>query len=228
MKKEFTMKYSIEFFYKHPKSNLKIRFASDSVALEEALFITSDLEKTGRLSEVQFTDNKGVSWNKKELLKLTKVKKEEPKDISISFDGGFKEDTGQSGQGVIIIYSQNGIQYRIKKNGSMDLIESNNESEYAALWLAAKELEALGVQYEEVLIKGDSKVVIEQMKGEWPIYEENLQNWADKIEKIFKKLQVEPNYVWVNRNENKAADQLVQQALNGQIIKAVKELIDNS
>lgn len=221
------MKFSIEYMYKHPKSHVKIRFVSDSISLNEALFTATDLEKTGRMSELVFIDTKGVSWTKKELLKLTQVKKEEPKNISIYFDGGYKAETGTSGQGIIIRYSQNGLNYRIKKNASLTNLESNNEAEYAALWVAAKELEELGVQYEEVNIQGDSKVVIEQLKGEWPCYETNLQNWADKIETIFKKLQIEPVYEWVARNKNKDADQLVTQALNGKIIQAKKEVIDN-
>jgi ribonuclease HI len=221
------MNFSIEYIYKHPKSQLKIRFTSDPVPLQEALFTADDLEKTGRISELVFTDSKGVSWTKKELIKLTKVKKEEPKDITVYFDGGFLSESGSSGQGIIIHFSQNGLNYRVRKNASFTNLESNNEAEYAALWIAARELEELGVQYEQVLIKGDSKVVIEQMKGEWPCYENNLQNWADKIETLFKKLQIDPEYVWVSRKENKESDHLVQQALSGKIIKAKKEVIDN-
>lgn len=221
------MNFSIEYMYKHPKSQLKIRFVSDPVSLNEALFTANDLEKTGRISELTFIDTKGVTWNKKELLKLTEVKKEEPKEISVYFDGGFKSESGTSGQGVIIFFSQNGLKYRLKKNASFTNIESNNEAEYAALWIAAKELEELGVQYEQVVFHGDSKVVIEQMKGEWPSYELNLQNWADKIETLFKKLQIEPVYEWIGRNENKEADHLVNQALNGKIIKSKKEVVDN-
>jgi ribonuclease HI len=221
------MNFSIEYMYKHPKSQLKIRFVSDPVSLNEALFTANDLEKTGRISELTFIDSKGVTWNKKELLKLTEVKKEEPKEISVYFDGGFKSESGSSGQGVIIFFSQNGLKYRLKKNASFTNIESNNEAEYAALWIAAKELEELGVQYEQVVFHGDSKVVIEQMKGEWPCYELNLQNWGDKIETLFKKLQIEPVYEWIGRNENKEADHLVNQALNGKIIKAKKEVVDN-
>lgn len=221
------MKFSLEYMYKHPKAPLKIRFTSDPVSLQDAIFTANDLEKTGRISELIFTDTKGVTWTKKELLKLTEVKKEEPKEISVFFDGGFLTESKVSGQGIIIYYSQNGINYRLKKNGSFTNIESNNEAEYAALWTAARELEELGVQYEQVLIKGDSKVVIEQMKGEWPCYEVNLQNWAEKIETLFKKLQIEPVYEWIARNENKDADQLVNQALNGKVIKAKKEVIDN-
>ncbi|MBY6035902.1 reverse transcriptase-like protein [Fictibacillus nanhaiensis] len=221
------MNFSIEYIYKHPKSQLKIRFVSDPISLNEALFTAIDLEKTGRISSITFIDSKGVSWSKKELLKLTEVKKEEPQNITIYFDGGFKADRGTSGQGIVIHYSQNGITYRMKKNTSYTNIESNNEAEYAALWIAARELEELGVQYEEVIIMGDSKVVIEQMKGEWPVYESNLQTWADKIEALFKKHQIDPIYTWIPRNENKVADQLVQQALQGKIIKAKKEVIDN-
>jgi ribonuclease HI len=222
------MNFSIEYMYKHPKSHLKIRFVSDPVSLQEAIFTANDLEKTGRISELIFIDTKGVTWTKKELLKLTEVKKEEPKEIRVFFDGGFLTESRMSGQGIIIYFSQNGINYRLKKNASFTNIESNNEAEYAALWAAARELEELGVQYEQVLIRGDSKVVIEQMKGEWPCYEVSLQNWADKIETLFKKLQIEPVYEWIARNENKDADHLVNQALNGKIIKAKKEVIDNS
>ncbi|MCM3719627.1 reverse transcriptase-like protein [Fictibacillus phosphorivorans] len=222
------MKFSIEYFYKHPKSHFKIKFVSDPVSLQEAIFTANDLEKTGRLSELLFVDSKGVTWTKKELLKLTEVKKEEPKDIRLFFDGGFLAESGISGQGIVIYYSQNGLNYRIKKNANYTNLESNNEAEYAALWEAARELEELGVQYEQVVIQGDSKVVIEQMKGEWPCYEVNLQNWADKIDILFKKLQIEPVYEWIARNENKDADHLVNQALNGKIIKAKKEVIDNS
>jgi ribonuclease HI len=221
------MNFSIEYLYKHPKSQFKIRFVSDPVSLNEAIFTANDLEKTGRISEMSFIDSKGVSWTKKELLKLTVVKKEEPKEISVYFDGGFLSESRMSGQGIIIYYSQNGIRYRLKKNASFTNIQSNNEAEYAALWVAARELEELGVQYEQVLIQGDSKVVIEQMKGEWPCYEVNLQSWADKIEKLFKKLQIEPVYEWIARNENKDADHLVNQALNEKIINAKKEVIDN-
>jgi ribonuclease HI len=222
------MNFSIEYMYKHPKSQMKIRFVSDPVSLQEAIFTANDLEKTGRISELIFIDTKGVTWTKKELLKLTEVKKEEPKEIRVFFDGGFLTESKMSGQGIIIYFSQNGINYRLKKNASFTNIESNNEAEYAALWAAARELEELGVQYEQVLIRGDSKVVIEQMKGEWPCYEVSLQNWADKIETLFKKLQIEPVYEWIARNENKDADHLVNQALNGKIIKAKKEVIDNS
>ncbi|MBH0167896.1 reverse transcriptase-like protein [Fictibacillus sp. 18YEL24] len=222
------MNFSIEYMYKHPKYPFKIRFVSDPMSLTEALFTATDLEKTGRVSELVFIDTKDVTWTKKELTKLTQVKKEEPKDISVYFDGGYKSETRTSGQGIIIHFSQNGITYRIKKNASLTNLESNNESEYAALWIAIKELEDLGVQYEEVTIQGDSKVVIEQLKGEWPCYETNLQNWADKIETLLKKLQIEPVYEWVARNKNKDADHLVTQALNGKIIQAKKEVIDNS
>jgi ribonuclease HI len=226
--KETDMKFSIEFVYKHPKTSLKVHFTSEPMTLEEALFTVEDLEKTGRMNEINFIDSKDVSWSKKELVKLTKIKEEEPQQITLYFDGGFETETRKSGLGIVITYLQNNLQYRLKKNSHIVNIESNNEAEYAALWLAASELADLGVQYEEVTIKGDSKVVIEQMKGEWPCYEQNLQRWAGKIEEIFKKQKIEPVYEWISRKENKEADHLAQQAINGKSIKAVKEVIEKA
>ena len=55
------MNFSIEYMFKHPKSQLKIRFVSDPVSLNEALFTAKDLEKTGRVSDLVFIDSKGVS-----------------------------------------------------------------------------------------------------------------------------------------------------------------------
>ena len=47
-------------------------------------------------------------------------------------------------------------------------LTSNNEAEYAALYLSLQELDLLNVHHLPVRFIGDSQVVINQMGGEWP------------------------------------------------------------
>jgi ribonuclease HI len=213
--------------YKNPKNTETIIFSSSSfMPVKTALAVGNDLEKTGRAASIEFVDEYETSWSVKEIKKWLKEKETEPEQVTAYFDGGFHESTGTSGQGILIFFKQNGGSYRIRKNAAMSEMTSNNESEYAALWLLADELEQMGVRDEKVEINGDSKVVIHQMSGEWPCYESEHQYWADKIDAIFKRCSIRPLYTWVQRSENKEADSLAIQALNGKIIKAVKEVID--
>ena len=94
-------------------------------------------------------------------------------------------------------------------------MESNNEAEYAAFWLLLQELEALGVHHIEVTFKGDSQVVLNQLSGDWPVYEDEFIRWIDRIEDKMKKLGIKPIYEPISRKLNKECDQLALQALNG-------------
>ncbi|WP_026677718.1 reverse transcriptase-like protein [Fictibacillus gelatini] len=220
------MKITIEWNYKPAKSSHTIRFVSDSLSLKEAIRTALDIERTGRLGTIMFIDENGTYWSKKELQKLAAEKETVPMNVVCYFDGGYKKDDGKSGQGAVIYYEQNEKRYRYRVNASLEQIDSNNESEYAALWLLVNELEQLGVHHSTVTIKGDSMVVIHQMTDEWPCYEQELQRWMDKIEAKLKKLGLTPIFELIPRNENKEADFLATQALSNISIEAKKEMID--
>ncbi|MDM5338271.1 reverse transcriptase-like protein [Fictibacillus enclensis] len=220
------MKLTLEWEYKPAKSKETVRFVSDPVTVERAVQLAADIEKTGRVGNMSFMDESGIYWSRKELQKMVAVILTEPTDIVAYFDGGFQKDIQESGQGVAIYYTQSHKHYRVRTNAAFDEISSNSESEYAALWLLVNELDALGVHHTSVTIKGDSMGVIHQMSGEWPCYEENLQRWMDRIEEKMKKLGLQPVYELLNRNDNKEADTLATQALNGNIIHGKKEIID--
>ena len=72
-------------------------------------------------------------------------------------------------------------------------MKSNNEAEYAPLYLALVELELLNVHHLPVRIIGDSQVVINQLNGEWPALEKELASWADKIDAKLEQLHIPPN-----------------------------------
>ncbi|TMN23196.1 reverse transcriptase-like protein [Lentibacillus cibarius] len=217
------MNVRMELVYQTPKGT-ETTFTSEEMAAPKALLIAEDLQKTGRLDDIQFIDSHENSWNVKELKKQMEEIKAEPHHITVYFDGGYDLQTQKSGLGCAIYYEMNEKAYRLRKNASVDELESNNEAEYAACHLALQELENLEVHHLPVTITGDSLVVIKQLQGEWPCYESNLSRWADRIDHLINRMGLDPEFNIVSRKKNKEADQLASQALEGTEITSTSEV----
>ena len=125
----------------------------------------------------------------------------------MNFDGCSKGNPGPAGAGAVIY--QNGIEIW----GSCEFVgkkETNNMAEYAGLILGMKE--AVHRNIRKIAIKGDSQLVIKQMRGEYKVKSENLLEsfaQAKKLEKDFDVI----TYDHVYRNENKRADELSNDGL---------------
>lgn len=183
--------------------------------VHEALLFYEDMLKTGRVQSIEMVDTYNTEWLPKELKKYIKEMETEPHNVSIHFDAGFDVATKQSGLGIVIHFEQNGAPYRMRQNALVHSLVSNNEAEYAALHYACTLLEELGIHAQDIEVFGDSQVVISQMAGDWPVYEEELANWASKIDAQMKKMKLTPNYVHVPRKQNGEAHKLATQALHG-------------
>lgn len=218
------MKYiKIEYIYQTGKG-VEGTFSSDELPVKNAIIIARDLQKTGRVKKITLTDNHGNEWTLKQLEKYLTEIKEEPHHITVYFDGGFNIENRSAGLGCAIYYEQNDKKYRLRKNSLVEGLDSNNEAEYAALHLGLKELELLGVHHLPVTFIGDSLVVINQLNGEWPCYEEELSIWIDRIEDQVGKFGIRPIYETVSRKSNREADQLATQALNKIEITSMKQM----
>ncbi|MDQ0197589.1 reverse transcriptase-like protein [Neobacillus ginsengisoli] len=213
------MKYRLE--WKHQfKGSEKIQLSSEWVSGEIAIQAGEELEKSGKASDLYFYDEKGTSWILREMKKLLTEIEEDPHEITVYFDGGFQKETNQAGLGAVIFFKQGKKKYRIRANERIDQMETNNEAEYAAFYYCLNILEDLGVHHLSCEFKGDSQVVLKQLEGEWPCYEEALNRWLDRIEEKIKALGIEPKYTAVSRKDNKEADKLATQALEGKEIFA--------
>ncbi|MDR6122655.1 ribonuclease HI [Bacillus sp. SLBN-46] len=213
------MNYRLEWKYKL-KSNEKVQFSSELVPGETAIQIGEELEATGKVTELYFYDEKGTSWILKEMKKLLTEIEEEPHDITIYFDGGYQKESNLAGLGAVIFFKQGKKKYRIRANERLEQLENNNEAEYAAFYYALNILEDLGVQHLSCEFKGDSQGVLKQLDGDWPCYEEALNRWLDRIEEKMKTLDLTPKYTVISRKDNKEADRLATQALEGKEIFA--------
>jgi ribonuclease HI len=135
------------------------------------------------------------------------------KPIQVYFDGGSK-NPGPSGSGTLI-----------KINGKPDIKlyryigdhHTNNEAEYDGLIHA---LEYLSEEYKgsQLIIHGDSKLVIEQMSGKWKINAPNLKPLHEKakgLEQNFSKV----TYNHIARFYNSVADDLANFAITNSFSK---------
>ncbi|MGN8648018.1 reverse transcriptase-like protein [Gracilibacillus sp. HCP3S3_G5_1] len=206
------MYVTIKIVYSSPKG-LQTTFTSDEIEAEQALEIANDLEQWKRTESIEFVDHRGNHWNKKELITYTEEIVTEPNHVTVFFDAGFNLQTNKAGLGFAIYYTQNHQHYRIRKNITVSELTSNNEAEYAALFEGIKQLEDLNVHHQQVTFKGDSKVVINQLLGEWPCMEQTLNEWADRIEQKLETIGIEPLYQDITRKDNREAHQLATKAL---------------
>ncbi|MEK5038376.1 ribonuclease H family protein [Sporosarcina sp. FSL K6-3457] len=218
------MRVLIEWTYKTPRGTETI-FRSEEMPAAKALLFAEDIERTGRIKSILFTDQLDTIWTVKEMRKYLKEIETEPHNITVYFDGGFDRETKKSGMGCVIYYDQNGKSYRLRRNAPSVELTSNNEAEYAALYLCLQELELLNVHHLPVRFIGDSQVVINQLSEEWPTLENNLSRWADRIEAKLKDLTIQATYELVGRKRNAEADRLATQALHDISITATSEIV---
>lgn len=213
----------IKFTYKTLRKSETV-FTSEKLPAKAAILFAEDLQQTGRLKNIVFIDDREREWSLKKLKQQLAALETEAHHITVYFDGGYQIHTKIAGLACVIYYEKNGKKFRFRRNARVEGIISNNEAEYAALHLAIQELELLDVRHLPVTIKGDSKVVINQLSGEWPCYELELVAWADKIDAKLDVLGIRAIYNEIMRNENKEADKLATQALREIDILSTKEL----
>jgi ribonuclease HI len=217
------MKMKLKFKYAS-KTSSDIWFESSWFSRKETMIHVDDLMKTGRVVELEIIDEMDNSWTRKEFIKLNQELDKEPENIVVFFDGGFDKENGHSGIGIVVYYEKGADRFRIRKNEKLEGLENNNEAEYAALHNALLLLEEIGVKNAPCTIKGDSQVVLKQLEGEWPCFDDGLNRWLDRIELVIDKLKLKVTVDILNRNDNKEADKLANQALSGTEVHSHKRI----
>lgn len=133
--------------------------------------------------------------------------------IEIFFDGACepKNPGGTASYGFIVLkekkelYSESGIIAKGER-------ASNNVAEYGGLLKALRWLYKNNYQKQNITCCGDSKLVIEQMSGNWKIKKGLYVDWAYKC---LEALKYFPNtsLEWIPKEENTKADRLSRDVL---------------
>lgn len=138
----------------------------------------------------------------------------------IEADGGSRGNPGISGAGAVLIDADSG---KILREISEAVgIATNNVAEYTALLLALEAAFQIDPSA-SVLVRMDSKLVVEQMSGRWKIKHPDMMALGSKVQRLIASKNVE--FVWIPREQNGLADALANKAMDysGEPIAAAVE-----
>lgn len=125
----------------------------------------------------------------------------------LQFDGCSKGNPGLAGAGAVIYQNDNEIWNDCLFVGNSS---TNNQAEYNGLLLGLNK--AINLNIKELLVEGDSDLVIKQMNNKYKVKSENLIPLYEKaktLETMFEKI----TFTHIYRNKNKRADELANQAV---------------
>jgi probable phosphoglycerate mutase len=132
--------------------------------------------------------------------------------LIVEADGGSRGNPGTAAGGAVIIDFDSGEV--LVEVGVFVGVATNNVAEYRGM------IAGLQVAFEisteaHVHVRMDSKLVVEQMSGNWKIKHENMKGLVEKARNAFAQSQVK--YVWVPREDNLEADTLLNIALDAEL-----------
>jgi ribonuclease HI len=126
--------------------------------------------------------------------------------FTLYFDGCSKGNPGRAGAGYVLYNGTTKVKERAIFVGEK---ETNNVAEYTGLLVGLLE----SLQYtNELVVKGDSELVIKQMRGEYKTKHPRMIELNEKVKKIEAEYEY-VSYIHVERKYNKEADLLSNQGL---------------
>ncbi|MFE9219530.1 bifunctional RNase H/acid phosphatase [Streptomyces lavendulae] len=127
----------------------------------------------------------------------------------VEADGGSRGNPGPAGYGAVVLDPATGE--TLAERAEFIGVATNNVAEYKGLiagLTAARELAPDAT----VLVRMDSKLVVEQMSGRWKIKHPDMKPLAARAAQILPRAQV--TYEWIPRERNKHADRLANEAMD--------------
>lgn len=125
-------------------------------------------------------------------------------------DGASRGNPGAAAAGAVILDAESGS--LLAEIGTLCGVASNNVAEYRGLIEALRLLRSWQAT-EPVLVKMDSKLVVEQMSGNWKVKHPDMRELVKTAHAIIQEgLDVE--FQWVPREDNALADAAANRALD--------------
>lgn len=128
--------------------------------------------------------------------------------ITIAFDGGSRGNPGPAGIGVVL-RAQDGTP--LVTLGRFIGRATNNVAEYKALIAGLQKAKELGAK--KIIVRGDSELIVKQMRGEYRVKNADLRGLYDEAQHLyhqFDEAKIEHNY----RDKNTLADRLANLAMD--------------
>ena len=126
----------------------------------------------------------------------------------VTADGGARSNpVGPAAYGAVV-YENNEV---LKELGASIGVASNNVAEYSGLIAGLKAVNEIDPSA-TILVKMDSKLVVEQMSGRWKVKHPNMQKLVKEAFAAHDPKLV--SYQWIPREENSHADSILNDVLD--------------
>jgi broad specificity phosphatase PhoE/ribonuclease HI len=129
--------------------------------------------------------------------------------VIIEADGGSRGNPGPSAYGAVLKDADTGEV--IAEDGTPIGLATNNVAEYSGLIAGLRMAEEFAPEA-DIEVRMDSKLVVEQMSGRWKIKHPDMRPLATEANRL---APFGTTYTWVPREQNKHADRLANEALDG-------------
>ncbi len=129
--------------------------------------------------------------------------------VIIEADGGSRGNPGPAAYGSVLKDAETGEV--IAEDASTIGIATNNVAEYSGL-IGGLRLAEMYAPHAEIEVRMDSKLVVEQMSGRWKIKHPDMKPLAMEANAL---APFGTTYTWMPREQNKHADRLANEALDG-------------
>jgi len=126
----------------------------------------------------------------------------------LQFDGGSRGNPGVGGAGAVL-YKNNHEEW--SNTFYLGDNVTNNQAEYRGLIGGLKHVSTLDLP--NLLVEGDSNLVINQVSGSWRVKNDELKILHDEVQEYINKIK-DITFQHIPRNENKRADQLANEAMD--------------
>ena len=127
----------------------------------------------------------------------------------LSTDGGARGNPGPAAYGYVLEGEDGTV---LAAHGEKIGVATNNVAEYSALIAGLEKALELGVSELEVV--SDSELMIKQMREEYRVKNEALQELWSRAGRLERRFSVGVTYTAVRREHNELADRLVNEALD--------------
>src|SRR5438046_2218539 len=128
--------------------------------------------------------------------------------LTLEFDGGSRGNPGPAGIGVVVRAADGTALVTL---GRFIGTVTNNVAEYRALITAMEEARKLGAT--KIVIRGDSELIIKQMRGEYRVKHPDMKVLYDEAQNLIREFddaKIEHNL----RHKNELADKLANLAMD--------------
>lgn len=132
-----------------------------------------------------------------------------PENLIVEADGGSRGNPGPAGSGAVVIDADTGEV--ILEVAKFIGVATNNVAEYLALKAGLEGALEINPSA-RILVRMDSKLVIEQMSGTWKIKHPDMIQLAAEVQKVARGHEIK--WMWIPREENKRADALANKAMD--------------